>query len=179
MNKEKIHNYIDENGLNVEKVMNDFSNYIYTIVRNSNSNLLDEDLEEIVLDVVLTVWKNQNKLDINKPMSSYISGVTRILILKKYREISLFDSLDNYEGDLIDFQNIELQFIENEKNKQIIKEINKLSNDEREIFERYYYEEQNIKDIANNMFLSESNVKSKLFRIRKKLKKYLKKGGYI
>ena len=53
-----------ENGLIAEDVMNDFSNYIYTISRNSYVSLKDEDIEEIVVDVVFTVWKNQEKLDV-------------------------------------------------------------------------------------------------------------------
>ena len=42
---------------------------------------------------------------------------------------------------------------------------------------RYYYSDS-VKDIARNLKISESKVKSTLFRIRKKLKSYLEKEGY-
>ena len=40
----------------------------------------------------------------------------------------------------------------------------------------YYYSFKSIKDIAEELDISESNVKTKLHRIRKKLKKQLSKG---
>lgn len=33
---------------------------------NKCNNFSDEDIEEIILDVFLTLWNNQNKLDINQ-----------------------------------------------------------------------------------------------------------------
>ena len=47
-----------------------------------------------------------------------------------------------------------------------------------QIFIQYYYEERNIKEISKIFNISESKVKSKLFRIRKKLKKVLNGRGY-
>lgn len=173
----KICNYMGENGLIAEEVMNDFSNYIYTISRNSYVSLKDEDIEEIVVDVVFTVWKNQEKLDINKKMSSYIAGITKNLIKKKYRDKKIIDNIDDYEEQLVSINDIELQFIEKENNKRTIELIEKLKFEDRKIFVEYYYERKHIKEISNCMNMSESKVKSKLFRIRKKLKKHLKKEG--
>lgn len=74
---EKIYTYIENNKLQMEKIMETYNNYISTIIRNSHINLSNEDVEEVILDVFLTLWKNQNKLDINKSMSAYISGITK------------------------------------------------------------------------------------------------------
>lgn len=174
----KIYNYISNNILKIEDIMNDYTNYIYTIIRNSYVNLPDEDVEEIVLDVFLTIWNNQRKLDINKKLSSYIVGITRNLIKKKYRSYITNENIEDYEDQLVDLTNIELIFSENEKQKVILDELEKMENEDKEIFIQYYYEERNIKEISKIFNISESKVKSKLFRIRKKLKKVLNGRGY-
>ena len=178
MNNSKIHSYFNGNQLLVENIVSDFSNYIYTIVRNSNLQLLDEDIEELVSDVVFTIWKNQNKLDINKEISPYIAGITKNLIKKKYRDIKNFENIEEYDNSLIMDDDIELQIIKSECNENISEQLDKLKKDDKKIFILYYFNEKNICDIANEMNMSESKVKSKLFRIRKKLKKYLKERGY-
>lgn len=174
----KIYNYMSNNILNMEDIMNDYTNYIYTIIRNSYINLQNEDVEEIVLDVFLTIWNNQNKLDINKKLSSYIVGITRNLIKKKYRNYTTNDNIEDYEDQLVDLTNIELIFSENEKQKVILNELEKMKNEDKEIFIQYYYGERKINEIAKMFNISESKVKSKLFRIRKKLKKVLNGRGY-
>ena len=177
MNDSKIYSYINDNRLNIELLMHDYTNYIYTIIRNNYTNLSDEDAEEIVLDVFITLWNNQNKLDINKKMSSYIAGITRNLIKKKYRNIYNNDNIEDYEM-LQDIENIELNFIKKDENIVINEEINKLKETDKDIFFMYYYEDMKIKDIANYYKVSENKIKLKLFRIRKKLNKNLKKRGY-
>ena len=78
-----IKNYIQDNQLNIEKVIINYTPYIYTIIKNKNSNLSNEDIEEIVSDVFLAVWKNQSRLDINKEISTYLVGIAKNLYNKK------------------------------------------------------------------------------------------------
>ena len=80
-----IKNYINNNELNIEKIMKNYTPYLYTIIRNKNSTLSNEDVEEIISDVFLAVWKNQSKLDRNKKLSTYLVGVTKNLYNKKIR----------------------------------------------------------------------------------------------
>ena len=174
----KIYSYIIDGKLQIEMVIDDYTNYIYKIIRNFCINISDEDIEEITLDVFLTVWKNQNKLDINKNMSSYIGGITKNLIKKKNRNIKINENIEDYQDKLVDLTNVELFFSESEKQRIIRNELNNLKQIDKEIFIYYYYEENNIKEIARKFDISESRVKSKLFRIRKKLKKVLKERGY-
>ena len=49
---------------------------------------------------------------------------------------------------------------------------------DRNIFILFYYNSMNISQIANKLGISEVNTKTKLYRIRKKLKKFLIQGGY-
>ena len=60
---DKIYSYISNNKLEIEKIVKEFSNYVYTIIKNNGYNVRNEDAEEIISDVFLTLWNNQNKLD--------------------------------------------------------------------------------------------------------------------
>ena len=174
----KIYAYIDNGKLKIEKIIQDYSNYISTIIRNSYINLSSEDMEEVLLDVFVVLWKNQYKLDINKSLSAYISGVTKNLIKYKYRQNRPNQNIDEYEEKLIDFVNMELFLEKSEKQKIISDELDKMKKEDKEVFVEYYYDERSIKEIASIFDLSESKVKSKLFRVRKRLNKELKKRGY-
>lgn len=178
METKKIENYIIKDKLQMEEIIKEYTNYIYTIIRNKNNNLSKEDMEEIALDVYLTIWNNQKKLDTSKSMSAYIGGITKNLIKKKNRKNEKNDNIDDYEKHLVDLSNIELNITEAEKKTIIINEIEKMKKEEREIFIKYYYEEKSIKEISKELKVTESKVKSKLFRIRKKLKKELEGRGY-
>ena len=178
MNNNKIFSYISDNKLDIEKVMDEYTNYVYVIIKNSYTNFSNEDIEEIALDVFLTLWNNQNRLNYNKKLSSYIAGITRNLIKKKYRDIINTDNIEDYEMILSDIENIELNFIHKEKNQIIKEEMERLKEEDKIIFHLYYYDEKSIKDIAKSLNVSESKIKSKLFRIRKRLHKRLKKRGY-
>lgn len=174
----KIYDYIRNNELQIEKVLKDYTNYVYTIIRKACSKLPKEDMEEINLDVFLTLWKNQNKLNTNNNMSSYIAGITKNLIKQKYRLIKTNDNILDYEEQLVSTLNIELMHSKNEQNAIIVNELKKLKDEKRSIFILYYYEDKSIKQISSLKKLSESKIKTELFRIRKKLETALKKKGY-
>lgn len=175
---DKIYNYIKNNELEIEEIMKKYNHYIYTIINRSSIIFSKEDEEEIILDVYLTLWNNKEKLDINKSMTAYIAGITKNLILKKTRKQKHIENIEDYQERLTSIQNLELDYVESQKNKFIINELEKMKQEDREIFMAYYYERKKIKEIAIIFKMSESKVKSKLFRTRNKLKKILNKGGY-
>jgi len=174
----KIYTYIEDGKLQIERIMQDYSNYITTIIRNSYIKLSSEDMEEVLLDVFVVLWKNQNKLDINKGLSAYISGVTKNLIKYKYRKYKVSQNIEEYDEYIIDSTDIELSIATNERQKIINEELRKMKKEDKEIFVEYYYDERSIKEISKIFNMSESKIKSKLFRVRKKLNKVLKKRGY-
>lgn len=173
-----IKQYIYNNRLNIEKVMNDFTPYIYTIISNKNSNLRDEDIEELISDVFLVVWKNQKKLDTEKEMSSYLAGITKNLYSKKIKYLEDVIDINDYENNLCEIESIEMKTENNEKNNLIMIEINNMKQEDKEIFMSYYYYSKTTKEIAEQLKIKEEKVKSRLFRIRRKLKKSLEKRGY-
>lgn len=176
MKKKIVYEYIEENELNIELIMQDFVNYIYTIIRNASNSLTAEDIEEITSDVFLTVWNNREKLNIEKELSPYIAGITKNLIKKKYRNSKTYENIEDYEEKLIGIEGIDLYSEEDEQNEVIINELEKLKEEDKKIFMMFYYEDKKIKEISNILSVSQSKVKMKLHRIRKKLKQNLKGG---
>ena len=65
-----------------------------------------------------------------------------------------------------------------EKERLIKKSLKEMKQEDIDIFNLYYYSSKRIKEIAIILNFSELKIKSKLFRIRKKIKKDLEKGGY-
>lgn len=174
----KIDDYFINDILQIENLMNDYTNYILKIIRNFSINLPEEDTEEIILDVFLALWNNQDKLIRDCNMSAYIAGITKNLIKKKYKKLKNVENIEDYDEKLVSLDNIELEYSETEKNRAILEEINKMDKDDKKIFIAYYYDKKRIKEIAIMFNFSEAKVKSRLFRIRKKLKKVLRERGY-
>ena len=93
--------------------MENYTPYIYTIIKNKSSELTEEDVEEIISDVFLALWKNQEKLDINKDLSSYLAGITKNLYNKKMRDRKSNMNIDDYQNSLFEVESTELK-VENQ-----------------------------------------------------------------
>lgn len=169
---------MENNELNIEKIVKEYSGYIIKVIKNIYSYFLTEDIEEIVSDAFLVVWKNRDKLDINREIKPYLVGVTKKLILKKYRNNVVMSNIDDFENNLFDNFTIDIEYENNEKEKIILDELYKMKDEDKEIFIEYYFKSKKIKEIARNLKVTEEKAKSRLFRVRKKLKKELEKRGY-
>lgn len=176
-NQNIIKNYKKNNELDLEKIIDEFSGYVYKIIKNI-SFLSDEDIEEIVSDTFFILWKNKEKLDEDKLLSSYIAGIVRNLIREKTRVININADIDNYENVLQESRKIDMICEQREKISIVEKTIKTMKTDDIFIFNCYYYSAMKMSEIANILDISEFNVKTRLYRIRKKLKKELIKGGY-
>ena len=173
-----IKSYINNNKLNIEKVMENYTPYIYTIIKNKSSELTEEDVEEIISDVFLALWKNQEKLDINKDLSSYLAGITKNLYNKKIRYRKSNMNIDDYQNSLFEVESTELKVEKAEKENMIIMIVNNMEQEDKDIFVLYYYNSKSMKEIAKILNIKENKIKSRLCRIRKKIKKILEKRGY-
>ena len=173
MNESKeISHYIKNNELDLEKIIKDYSNYINTIINNmAKLNLNDEDKEEIVSEVFFILWRNKDKLDYNKRLSSYIAGVTRNIVKEYLRKKQIHFDISDYENSLYSYYHLELLNDNIEEIKKIEKKLKTIKEIDRKIFIDFYYSSKSIKDIAKEQKISEFSVKQRLYRIRKKIKK--------
>ena len=165
--------------MELEKIVNKYTNYLYTTVTNmSYGNLSSEDIEEIISDVFFIFWKNKEKFDTTKKLNLYLAGIAKNLIKSKYRKIHINSNIEDYESILIDNYDISYNYEQIEKTRLIEDSLNCMQKDDKDMFVLYYYFSKSIKEIANELNCSEFKIKSKLFRIRKKIKTNLERGGY-
>ncbi len=168
----EIKHYMESNKLDLEKIINEYSSYVATIINNmARDNLNCEDKEEIASEVFFLLWKNENKLDINKCLSSYIAGITKNVVKEYLRKIKISFDISNYENSLYSYDKIEFLDSNIEEISKIEKKLEEMKEIDKIIFLDFYYYSKSIKDIAKEQKISEFSVKQRLYRIRNKIKK--------
>jgi RNA polymerase sigma-70 factor (ECF subfamily) len=161
-----------------------YGNYCFAIAANILKN--KEDAEESVNDTYLKAWA---AIPPQRPtiFSSFLGKITRNLSINKYKaqrtdkrgggEFPLL--LSDLDECIPSRENTELEF----ESGQIIEMLNSclrsMDSESRIVFVRRYWYFDSIKTIASRFQMSESKVKSTLFRTRKKIKSYLEKEGVI
>lgn len=143
-----------------------------------------EDAEECVNDTYLGAW---NAMPPAKPkvLCAFITRITRNLALKKVEyntakkrnpevEVSLMELDDCISG----VENVEHQYDVKILAVNISDFLRAQDYLNRNVFIRRYWFYDSISEIAAQFSMSESRVKSMLFRVRLKLKNYLIKEGF-
>lgn len=168
----EIKYYIKNNELDLEKIINEYSSYTATIIDNMARNSLnDEDKEEIVSEVFFILWKNKNKLNVNKYLSSYIAGITRNVVKEYLRKVKINFNISDYENSLYNYDKIDLLDENVEEISKIEEKLKNMKKIDKTIFLDFYYSFKSIKDIAKEQKISEFSVKQRLYRIRNKIRK--------
>ena len=134
---------------------------------------------DIVDEAMIEVWKCAGTFSGRSQPSTWIHSIARFRLigyLRKNKEL--------LQGDDFDWKSVEDEtllpdetIMQAEKNKNIIKELSKLSDKHREIVDLVYYKEMPIKQIAVMLNISENTVKTRLFYARSKLKDIFSKNG--
>lgn len=146
--------------------------------------LLDDgrDVEECLSDSYIALW---NSIPPTRPNSlkAYFSKLVRNLSIKKFeynkaakRNSDLEVSLNELENVLAD-KEIKPEFSEEDIAHLISKFLRTQKLEARNIFIRKYYYFESLDEICERYEISESKVKSVLFQMRKRLRKYLEKEG--
>lgn len=166
----------DESAL--EWFIDQYAAYVSTIIFNIiGSSVSSSDIEEVSSDVFFTLWVNAKRISPGK-VKAYLGGIARNKAKEYTRKVSAEVPLEE-DMILVSDENLEHDFEEREQARYIREAILSMQYPEREIFCRYYYFYQPVTEIAEEMELNPSTVKTKLHRGRKKLKEILTKGGYI
>ena len=178
MSEKTIKHYIKNGILDLDKMVDDYTSYIKTIITNMvGYNLSNEDKEEILIDVFFTLWKSYSNNKNILLLDSYIAGITKNLVKNKLRKLNYTVDISDYENIIEIYQN-DIDTYENEIIWQLRNCIKSLKNIDIKIVNSYYYDAKSIKDIAKELNITEINVKTRLYRIRKRIKKTLIKGGF-
>lgn len=142
-----------------------------------------EDAEECVNDTYLAAW---NSIPPNKPnyLFAYLARITRnfsynLLNYHKAdkRHALVVELSQELENCITSPRDETCVYESREIAKTISDFLRTLPKEQCAVFMRRYWYSDSIALISNQFNMSESKVKSMLFRIRNKLKKYLKKEG--
>jgi len=128
-----------------------------------------EEAEEVAQDAFVKLFKSLGDFRGDSKFTTWMYKITMNLALTRIRKKTLFEG--SVDDDYFNEPAMEeLSLIELKEQKQLIKyAINKLDETDGLLITLFYMDEQSIDDISAITGLSQSNVKVRLFRARKKL----------
>ena len=175
--------YWQRNESAIKETTKKYSAYLSKIANNILFN--PEDTKECVNDTYLAAW---NSMPENKPsvLSTYLGKIARHISIDLYRRknrqkryaseyaLSLSELGDCFKDTTT---------VEQEQEYKLLEEIinvfvRSLPVDSRRVFIGRYYFFDSVKTISDYCGISESKVKTMLYRIRQNLKEYLVKEGF-
>ena len=161
--KQRRHNSIN-------RAIEIYTPYINTVLYNmAGKSLSAEDMEEIIADVFIMLWKNAEYINLEKgTLRAYLAVSAKNFAFKRLRKKNDYTSLDDIE--LADVRNFEKECTDSDA---VWRAVMSLGEPDCEIFVRCYKYQERLKDIAQAMGLNTSTVKSKLSRGKRKLRKIL------
>ncbi|MDE7254474.1 MAG: sigma-70 family RNA polymerase sigma factor [Acetatifactor sp.] len=151
------------------------------IARNILSSY--EDSEECVNDTYFAVW---NAIPNERPnrFSAFVSRITRNLALKRYEYISAskrnpaaITSLEELGDCVSGTESVESEVETKRIETTITKFLWHQSEEKRNVFIRRYWYFDSIENICKSTGFTQSKVKSMLYEMRQKLRKYLESEG--
>lgn len=163
----------------IKELSSKYFGYCYKIAWNLLENR--EDTEECLNDTWLAAWKY---IPPHRPavLSAFVGKITRGLAIDSFRKKCAAKRMDLHmkdvcsEMDELNFSyTVDEQIAEKELVKIIEKFLWKLSKADRDIFIRRYWYFDSVKEIAIRHGVTESCIKTNLYRNRKKLYHMLKR----
>lgn len=143
----------------------------------------DRDAEECVNDAYLGVW-NTVPPENPKPLSTFLYRILRNIALKKKRQSSrakrnsVYDeALEEIHEMLASDETVEVTLERMELRKNIKEFLRSLPEENRVIFVRRYWFMESCEHIAKTLGVSENTIAARLYRIREKMRRYLKERG--
>lgn len=163
----------------LEALMDRYIPYVSAVVWNIlRFSMQPEDAEEVVSDVFLVAWEQAEDLQSGK-VKAWLAAVARNKAKNKLRSLGREMPLEEAFLELQGQENPETELTRAEERLLINWAVNDLPEQDKEIFLRYYYHAQTIREISEKMALNESTIKTKLRRGRAKLRENLKRWGVI
>ena len=149
-----------------------YTPYVSTIIYNIiGSAMSSADVEEVASDVFFALWENADKVN-SGSVRGYLGSIARNKAKNKFREAGFDLPLDE---DLYISEDLPLEEkqMERELQEAVRQKVLQMKEPDREILLRYYYYYQPIPRIAQEMGMSPSNIKVRLYRARNTLRSTL------
>lgn len=160
------------------KIIDGYANYVCAVIRNFSRGAFAEDkIDEICNDVFFGLWEHRAGLDVELGLKAYLSAISRNAVKNRFRSAKP-PPADIEELDIADDLSIEYKVELNELMRVLDELIKALSDEEREIFMRFYFYGQRSSEIASITNTAEGTVRSRLSRTRAKLRGELRNRGF-
>ena len=151
--------------------------YVSTIIHNIiGQRMSNADVEEVASDVFLALWNNAGKI-LPNAARSWLATVARNTARSRLRRASDTLPLDE-EAVIVDDRTPEAALERREQAVRVRMALLSLNPVDREVMLRFYFYYQKTADIAADMELNESTVRTKLNRGRAKLRDFLTREGH-
>lgn len=184
MDDEKIIDlFWERSELAIAETSTKYGLYCRTIALNILSDY--SDAEECENDTYIAAW---NTIPPTRPIKlfAFLGRITRNIALNRYdyhtakkRRDGFHILLSELEECIPSTYSVELQYESDQVSKAISDFLRSIDSEIRIVFIRRYWYSDSIKNISKQFGISESKIKSMLFRTRNKLKAYLEKEGIL
>ena len=159
-----------------EVLVNRYKDLVFTLAFRMLKNR--EEAEEVSQDTFLKVFKSLAKFKGESKFSSWIYRVTYNTCLdkiKKQKRDPIVVTIDEFTEHQVSTIDNALDKLIAKERKQVIQDcLQMLPSDVSFLLTLYYFDERSIEEISKIIGISNTNVKVKLFRGRKKLASILK-----
>lgn len=152
------------------QLIDKYSAYVCVVIRNTvGTSLTQEDIEEIASDVFFSLWE---KADGVQKVKQWLAATARNKAKNKLRGVREVLPLDS-EYISANEHELEDTYISDYERNAMKKAVLLLESPDLEIFTQHYYESRTVSEIAVETGMTETAIKQRLFRGRRKLKNYL------
>ena len=166
----------DEQAL--EYLIEQYGSFVLATIRAVGRGVLNSaDVEEIAAQTFLNLWNAAAKIDLEKgTIKSYLGAVARNTARSRVRSLRpVFPVAEDYLS--AEDQQLYHELERRERCDLVRQALTFLEPATKEIFLRYYYQRQKIAQIAEELEMNQSKVKSRLARGRDVLRRVLKERG--
>jgi RNA polymerase sigma-70 factor (ECF subfamily) len=160
-----------------KKLVEKYQNTIYRLSRSYLGNI--EEAEDATQEIFLRAFKSLSRFRLEKRFLTWLYTIAVNQLKTRYARLLRFNTrkreLDHEPVSL--GNSPELITEQREVKREINRAVAGLPQTLKEIVLLYYFEEMNVTEIAEILDISQENVKSRLFRARKKLRMILEKSA--
>jgi len=131
-----------------------------------------EDAEEITQDIFVKIFGALPKFQHKAKFSTWLYRIAYNECISRLRKkkVQMVSVENNYTNGLVSYQDNSENWQEAEiRSKMLHQALHKLPENDRALVHFFYFEDLSVEEICQINGLSASNVKTRLFRIRKKL----------
>ena len=160
-------------------VIDRYTPYVTAIISGIAKGALTScDIEEAAADVFFKVWLKRAQLR-TESMKAFIAQVTRNTSIDMLRKLG--KAFVPYEDDILQVvcqHSPDELAIVREQTQIVENAVNSFGEPDREIFIRFYYFGETIRAISSRLHMNTNTTKTKLHRLRSRLKEIMRERGY-